>query len=103
MVTLANLESSVRSADSGNLSAAARRLALTPAAVSRIVSMLERHLNVLLFNRSTRKLTLTEAGEAFLSAIGGNLESLQNAIASVSADDGQPAGVLKISLPPTVG
>jgi DNA-binding transcriptional LysR family regulator len=103
METLANLESFVRSAESGSFSAAARRLALTPAAVSRNVAMLERNLKVRLFHRSTRKLTLTEAGEAFLSAIGGNLESLQNAIASVSADDGQPVGVLKISLPPTVG
>lgn len=103
METLANLESFVRSAESGSFSAAARRLALTPAAVSRNVAMLERNLKVRLFHRSTRKLTLTEAGEAFLSAIGGNLEALQNAIASVSADDGQPAGVIKISLPPTVG
>ncbi|OZI57715.1 LysR family transcriptional regulator [Bordetella genomosp. 4] len=103
METLANLESFVRSAESGSFSAAARRLALTPAAVSRNVAMLERNLKVRLFHRSTRKLTLTEAGETFLSAIGGNLESLQNAIASVSADDGQPAGVLKISLPPTFG
>lgn len=103
METLANLESFVRSAESGSFSAAARRLALTPAAVSRNVAMLERNLGVRLFQRSTRKLTLTEAGESFLTAIGGNLESLQNAIAAVSAEDGQPAGVLKISLAPTFG
>ncbi len=103
METLANLESFVRSAESGSFSAAARRLALTPAAVSRNVAMLERNLGVRLFQRSTRKLTLTEAGESFLTAIGGNLESLQNAIATVSAEDGQPAGVLKISLAPTFG
>ena len=65
--------------------------------------MLERNLGVRLFQRSTRKLTLTEAGEAFLAAVGGNLESLQNAIAAVSADDGQPAGVLKISVAPSFG
>ncbi|CAK6466360.1 HTH-type transcriptional regulator PgrR (plasmid) [Klebsiella pneumoniae] len=93
----------MRSAESGSFSAAARRLALTPAAVSRNVAMLERNLGVRLFQRSTRKLTLTEAGESFLTAIGGNLESLQNAIAAVSAEDGQPAGVLKISLAPTFG
>lgn len=103
METLTNLESFVRSAESGSFSAAARRLALTPAAVSRNVAMLERNLGVRLFQRSTRKLTLTEAGESFLTAIGGNLESLQNAIAAVSAEDGQPAGVLKISLAPTFG
>jgi DNA-binding transcriptional LysR family regulator len=103
METLANLESFVRSAESGSFSAAARRLALTPAAVSRNVAMLERNLGVRLFQRSTRKLTLTEAGETFLNAIGDNLESLQNAIATVSADDGQPAGVLKISVAPSFG
>lgn len=103
METLTNLESFVRSAESGSFSAAARRLALTPAAVSRNVAMLERNLGVRLLQRSTRKLTLTEAGETFLNAIGDNLESLQNAIAAVSADDGQPAGVLKISVAPSFG
>ena len=103
METLANLESFVRSAESGSFSAAARRLALTPAAVSRNVATLERNLGVRLFQRSTRKLTLTEAGETFLATIGANLEGLQNAIAAVSAEVGQPAGVLKVSLPPTFG
>ena len=62
METLANLESFVRSAENGGFSAAARQLGLTPAAVSRNVAMLERNLGVRLFQRSTRKLTLTEAG-----------------------------------------
>lgn len=101
METLANLESFLRSAESGSFSAAARRLALTPAAVSRNVAMLERNLGVRLFQRSTRKLTLTEAGESFLAAIGDPLEALQNAIAAVSTDDGQPAGTLKVSLAPS--
>jgi DNA-binding transcriptional LysR family regulator len=52
--TLANLESFVRSAEAGNFSAAARRLALTPAAVSRNVATLERNLGVRLFQRTTR-------------------------------------------------
>ncbi|MDY0975918.1 LysR family transcriptional regulator [Massilia sp. CFBP9012] len=103
METLSNLESFVRSAEGGSFSAAARRLALSPAAVSRNVAILERNLGVRLFQRSTRKLTLTEAGEAFLASIRGNLESLQNAISAVSADNGEPAGMLKVSLPPSLG
>jgi DNA-binding transcriptional LysR family regulator len=103
METLANLESFVRSAETGSFSAAARRLALTPAAVSRNVALLERNLGVRLFQRSTRKLTLTEAGERFLVEIGGNLDALQAAIASVSTDRGEPAGVLKVSMAPTFG
>ncbi|GJD92198.1 HTH-type transcriptional regulator PgrR [Methylobacterium hispanicum] len=103
METLANLEAFVRSAESGSFSEAARRLSLTPAAVSRNVAMLERNLGVRLFHRSTRKLTLTEAGEGFRQAVGGNLDGLQAAIAGVSADGGEPVGTLKVSLPPTFG
>ncbi|VVO19581.1 LysR family transcriptional regulator [Pseudomonas fluorescens] len=103
METLANLESFVRSAETGSFSAAARLLALTPAAVSRNVAMLERNIGVRLFQRSTRKLSLTEAGEGFLASIGGNLEALQEAISAVSSDRGEPAGVLKVSLAPTFG
>ncbi|SDG09353.1 LysR family transcriptional regulator [Paraburkholderia phenazinium] len=103
METLANLESFVRSAETGSFSAAARRLALTPAAVSRNVALLERNLGARLFQRSTRKLTLTEAGERFLVEIGGNLDALQAAIASVSTDRSEPAGMLKVSMAPTFG
>lgn len=98
METLANLESFARSAEAGSFSAAARRLALTPAAVSRNVATLERNLGVRLFHRSTRRLTLTEAGERFLQEIGGNLDALQAAIAGTATDKGEPAGVLKVSM-----
>lgn len=103
MESLANLESFVRSAEAGSFSGAARRLALTPAAVSRNVAMLERNLGIRLFQRSTRKLTLTEAGERFLLAIGGNLDGLQTAIAEATSGGGEPAGLLKVSLSPTFG
>jgi DNA-binding transcriptional LysR family regulator len=103
METLANLESFVRSAETGGFSAAARRLSLTPAAVSRNVAMLERNLGIRLFQRSTRKLTLTEAGERFLLAIRDNLDELQASIASVATDRGEPAGVLRVSMGMTFG
>ncbi|MGN8020128.1 LysR family transcriptional regulator [Phyllobacterium sp. 22229] len=103
METLANLESFVRSAESGGFSAAARRLSLTPAAVSRNVAMLERNLGVRLFHRSTRNLTLTEEGERFLQAVRTNLDDLQAAIANVAAHRDEPAGVLKVSMSPTLG
>lgn len=103
METLANLESFVRSAESGSFSAAARRLALTPAAVSRNVAQLERNLGVRLFQRSTRGLTLTEAGERFLQSVSGGLDSIQAAIAELTTKAGQPAGVLKLSAAPGFG
>ncbi|PZV38806.1 LysR family transcriptional regulator [Mesorhizobium kowhaii] len=103
METLANLESFVRSAENHSFSEAARQLGLTPAAVSRNVAMLERNLGVRLFQRSTRKLVLTEIGERFLFSTRGNLEALQAAIADITADDNEPAGVLKVSMSPTFG
>ncbi|MGK6324793.1 LysR family transcriptional regulator [Sphingomonas sp. DT-51] len=103
MESLANLEAFARSAETGSFSAAARRLSLTPAAVSRNVATLERNLGTRLFHRSTRKLTLTEAGDAFLAGMGGSLEALQNAIADAARTQGQAAGVLKVSMSPSFG
>ncbi|MGO6739715.1 LysR family transcriptional regulator [Rhizobium ruizarguesonis] len=103
METLANLESFVRSAELGSFSSAARRLGLTPAAVSRNVGALEGNLKLRLFQRSTRSLTLTEAGERFLLSIRDHLDSLQGAISEASNEQSEPSGVLKLSMSPTLG
>src|SRR5258705_281743 len=95
METLANLESFVRSAETASFSAAARRLALTPAAVSRNVAVLERNLGVRLVHRSTRKLTLTDAGERFLLAVKDNLEGLQQAISGLANESCEMRGAPK--------
>lgn len=98
MEPLNHLESFVQSAEGGSFSAAARRLGLTPAAVSKNVARLEARLGVRLFQRSTRRLTLTEGGERFLAQIGPALATLQEAVAGIDTDDGQPAGTLKVSM-----
>jgi len=54
---------------------------LTPAAVSRNVTLLERHSRVSFLNRSTRTLTLSEAGENGLLCVRAHLDGLQAAIA----------------------
>ena len=103
METLANLESFIRSAECGSFSAAARRLGVTPAAVSRNVATLERNLRIRLFHRSSRSLTLTDDGERFLASVSAGVESIRDAIDGVTTDAGKPAGVLKVSMPPTFG
>lgn len=103
METLTNLESFAKSAELRSFSEAARRLGLTPAAVSRNVAVLERNLGVRLLQRSTRRLVLTEAGERFLDSIGSSLDTLQSAIEETASGAAEPAGVLKVSLSPTVG
>ncbi|WP_119274669.1 LysR family transcriptional regulator [Taklimakanibacter deserti] len=103
METLANLESFIRSAELGSFSSAARQLGLTPAAVSRNVALLERRLGVRLFQRSTRKLALTQAGDRFFHEIGGTLAALKAAIARTATERGEPAGLLKVSMAPAFG
>ncbi|MBB4819846.1 DNA-binding transcriptional LysR family regulator [Pseudomonas alcaligenes] len=98
MGTLNNIECFVRSAEAGSFAEAARRLGLTPAAVGKNVAKLERGLGVQLFQRSTRSLKLTEAGERFLIEVSGGLATLQGAVANLASAGGQPAGNLKVSM-----
>lgn len=98
MQTLSSIECFVRSAEAGSFSEAARRLGLTAAAVGKNVAKLEANLGVRLFQRSTRSLTLTEAGKRFLNEVSGSLATIQNAVANLADADGQPAGTLKVSM-----
>ncbi|MRV73616.1 LysR family transcriptional regulator [Duganella sp. FT92W] len=103
MEPLNYLASFIQSAETGSFSAAARRLGLTPAAVSKNVARLETALGVRLFQRSTRSLTLTSGGERFLQHVGGPFSSVLEAIEGVPQDDGQPSGVLKVGVAPAFG
>jgi DNA-binding transcriptional LysR family regulator len=98
MAHLQHLVSFVHTAEHGSFSAAARILGLTPAGVSKNVARLEADLGVRLFQRSTRRLALTEGGERFLQQVGGPLTSLQGALAGVRKRDEEPAGTLKVSM-----
>lgn len=83
-------------ADLGSLSAAGRRLGLTPSAVSRTVDRIEARLGVRLVLRTTRRLTLTAEGMAYLSAARRILADLDDAEQAV-ADQGAPRGRLRVS------
>lgn len=98
MESMSSIECFVRSAEAGSFSEAARRLSLTSAAVGKNVAKLESNLGVRLFQRSTRSLKLTEAGELFLAEVSGGLATIQSAVANLASADGQPAGTLKISM-----
>jgi DNA-binding transcriptional LysR family regulator len=87
----------------GSLSAAARKLRMPLPTVSRKVSDLEAHLNARLFNRSTRRLTLTDAGEAYISACKRILEDVRETEHTVSGEFNTPRGELVISAPIVFG
>ena len=77
--TMPGLISAVQAADSGSFTKAAQVLDLTPAAVSKNVAALEAQLQVRLFNRTTRQLSLTEEGKAFIAQARLGLDALAHA------------------------
>ncbi|RON20849.1 LysR family transcriptional regulator [Pseudomonas brassicacearum] len=101
METLGNLESFVRAAEASSFSEAARRMGVSAAAVSKNVARLEANLGTRLFQRSTRSLTLTEAGELFYQQVSGGLETIQGAIAQLGEAREVPAGRLRVNLSPS--
>lgn len=83
----------------GSMSAAARRLGLSPSAVSQIVSALERQSGVTLLHRSTRRLALTEAGERCYAHCTRLVEAAAAAAASLEGARDAPSGELRIAAP----
>jgi DNA-binding transcriptional LysR family regulator len=89
--------------DAGSLSAAGRRLHMPLASVSRRISELEAHLKVRLLNRSTRQLSLTEAGHAYVAACRRILEQVGEAERSAAGEYSAPRGELTLTAPVVFG
>ncbi len=81
----------------GSFARAAERIGLSTSAVSRQVSELEAHLNTRLLNRTTRRLSLTEAGQSFYEHSVQLLSDLEDAEASVRIAAAEPKGTLRIT------
>ena len=81
----------------GSFSAAARELRLTPSAVSKKVSRLEDRLGARLLNRTTRRLGLTEVGEAYYARCQRILGDIEEAERAVTQLDSAPRGTLRVS------
>jgi DNA-binding transcriptional LysR family regulator len=93
----------VAAVEAGSLSAAGRRLGTPLATVSRKVSELEAHLKTRLLNRSSRKLTLTDAGRSYLEACKRILEDVGEAERAASGEYSAPKGDLIITAPIVFG
>lgn len=98
MKQLQGLLAFVEAATTGSLTAAAERLDVTPAAVSKSLARLEEQLGVRLVNRSTRRLALTAEGAGFLAKARLALRALDDAVAEVSQAAQVPAGRVRISV-----
>lgn len=100
---LKGLEAFVFTADAGSFTAAAERLNLTNSAVGKSVARLEARLGVRLFERSTRTLSLTDAGAAYYRTCARVLADLAEAESVLAAQRVEPIGHLRMDLPATFG
>jgi DNA-binding transcriptional LysR family regulator len=86
-------------AEAGSFSEAARRLGISPSAVSQAVRSLEERLRTPLFRRSTRSLSLTDVGNDYLLAAAPALSQLRQAAEEASGRGGRPSGPLRLTMP----
>ncbi|RWO72752.1 MAG: LysR family transcriptional regulator [Mesorhizobium sp.] len=93
----------VAAVEAGSLSAASRRFGIPLATVSRKISDLERHLNTRLLNRSTRRLTPTDAGQTYLAACRRILDDVGEAERTAAGEYSAPTGELAITAPVVFG
>ncbi|MET0208227.1 MAG: LysR family transcriptional regulator, partial [Burkholderiaceae bacterium] len=103
MDRLTQLESFVSVATRGGLTAAAKADGVAPAVIGRRIDALEARLGVKLLVRTTRRLTLTHEGSAFLEDCQRLLVEFANAEASVSAGGVKASGHLRITAPAGFG
>lgn len=81
----------------GSFVAAAKRLSLSPAAISKNIAELEAALGVRLLNRTTRRLSLTDAGTLYAERTGRVLEDLEEADRTLAHLSGEVSGRLRVS------
>lgn len=86
----------------GSFAAVARHLHLSAAAVSKNINELEAHLGVRLLNRTTRRMSLTEAGRHYYERVARVLEDLAEADRALGPLQSVPRGVLRVSAPVTL-
>lgn len=103
MSYLDNIRTFVRVYELGSMSAAGRDLRISPAVTSSRISSLEEHLNVRLFQRTTRSLTATEQGRAFYTGAVAILEAVDAAEGHVAGITDNPKGSLYVAAPLGVG
>jgi DNA-binding transcriptional LysR family regulator len=94
---LARIRAFVQVFDAGGFSSAARQHGRSKALLSKYVTDLEDYLGVRLMNRTTRKLSLTEAGEAYYREASQLLQQLDDLDATISDQTAEPRGLLRIS------
>jgi DNA-binding transcriptional LysR family regulator len=102
-ILLGSIELFCHAAETGGFTSAALAAGVTPAAVSRSISRLEKRLGLRLFVRTTRSVRLTDAGHTYFAQCRQALAQLADAEREVMGQQALPSGTLRISVPTTYG
>jgi DNA-binding transcriptional LysR family regulator len=100
---LADVEALVAVVDHGSLTAAAVALSTTPSVISRAIARLESRLGSQLLRRTTRRISLTEAGRAYVEQARAAFHLIDDAERAVQGEAGVLTGQVRISVPTTYG
>ena len=103
MDTLTRMRTFVEVVEAGGFSAAARKLGRSKALISKYVKELEDELGARLMNRTTRRLSLTEVGQAYYRDAGEILQRVDDLQDMVRDRHGEPTGLLRVAAPRTGG
>ena len=87
----------------GSFRGAAQELGMSATAVSNAIAGLESRLETRLFNRTTRSVALTDAGQRYVARIGPALQEIRLAGEEIHSDTGEPAGTLRLNVPNHIG
>jgi LysR family transcriptional regulator for bpeEF and oprC len=103
MDQIAAIRTFVRVVESGSFSAVARAAGVGQPAVSKQVSALEAHLGAQLVRRTSRSLSLTEAGQDFYESAARLIDDLDAAVSRVGRGQSTPAGLIRVTVAPVFG
>lgn len=103
MDTLDGMKTVIAVVETGSFTAASERLGHSKALVSKYIGEVEKQLGVRLFNRSTRRLSITEAGQKYYESAKPLIDEFDNLVDEVSGEQTGPRGLLRVSAPQAFG
>lgn len=101
--TFSGIHTFVTTARSVSFTEAAERLEVSKSAVGKAIARLEQRLGVMLFHRTTRRLSLTADGEAYLAACSGALDEIRDVENCLMSKAHEPSGQLRVDMPVALG
>ena len=103
MDVLLNIKAFLATAQTGSFSAAARQIGVAPSVITKRVGQLEWRVRSQLFDRTTRKVTLTESGQKYMPKLRLLMMDFDDTLSGIATDSGSLSGHIRVKVPTTIG